>query len=161
MVAPQTVSTIVSIVLVLTCGALAAVGPVTDLHIMNGDVEPDGYTRSAVLADGIFPGPLIRGYKVRLCYNCLRVHRDQFEPNQGDNFRINVIDHLINKTMLTSTTIVRCMFSNDRVLFHSVNFCRCTPQPALARNLSAWDELGRWSGICNTVPHHNRKLIPV
>ncbi|KAI0923673.1 laccase [Taiwanofungus camphoratus] len=86
MVAPQTVSTIVSIVLVLTCGALAAVGPVTDLHIMNGDVEPDGYTRSAVLADGIFPGPLIRGYK-------------------GDNFRINVIDHLINKTMLTSTTI--------------------------------------------------------
>jgi len=42
----------------------------------------------AVLPGGTFPGPVIRG-------------------NKGDRFRLNVINHLTDATMLQSTTIVR------------------------------------------------------
>ena len=41
-----------------------SIGPVANLHIVNGAVTPDGFTREAVLADGTFPGPLIKGEKV-------------------------------------------------------------------------------------------------
>ncbi|KAJ3763226.1 laccase 1 [Lentinula raphanica] len=67
-------------------GALAAIGPTTDLHIVNSFIQPDGFNRSGVLAEGVFPGPLITG-------------------NKGDNFQINVIDQLTNGTMLLSTSI--------------------------------------------------------
>ncbi|KAJ7257197.1 laccase [Mycena haematopus] len=67
-------------------GARAAVGPTTSLEIVNKRISPDGYPRSAVLADGIFPGPLIKG-------------------NQGDRFLINVEDQLTDNTMLTDTSI--------------------------------------------------------
>ncbi|OBZ73752.1 Laccase-1 [Grifola frondosa] len=70
----------------LFVGVYAGIGPVTDLHIVNADIAPDGYTRAAVLAEGTFPGPLITG-------------------NMGDNFQINVIDELTNGTMLKTTTI--------------------------------------------------------
>ena len=65
----------------------AAVGPVADLVILNANVSPDGYERTAILADGTLPGPLISG-------------------NKGDRFQINVIDELTNHTMLKSTSIV-------------------------------------------------------
>jgi len=64
----------------------AAIGPVTDLHIVNAVIAPDGFSRSAVLAEGVYPGPLITGKK-------------------GDNFQINVIDGLTDDTMLRSTSI--------------------------------------------------------
>lgn len=48
----------------LSATVLAAIGPVTDLHIVNADVAPDGISRAAVLAGGTFPGPLIVGNKV-------------------------------------------------------------------------------------------------
>nr|CAR47803.1 multiple oxidase [Phlebia tremellosa] len=70
----------------LFVGAIAAIGPVTDFHIVNAAIAPDGISRQAVLAEGTFPGPLITG-------------------NKGDNFQINVIDELTNATMLKSTTI--------------------------------------------------------
>ncbi|KIK54008.1 hypothetical protein GYMLUDRAFT_49075 [Collybiopsis luxurians FD-317 M1] len=66
--------------------ALAAIGPVTDLHILNSFIQPDGFNRSGVLAEGVFPGPLIKG-------------------NKGDNFQINVINELTNGTMLKTTSI--------------------------------------------------------
>nr|ALT22027.1 laccase D [Trametes ochracea] len=69
------------------CGrAWAAIGPVTELDIVNKVIAPDGFARDTVLAGGTFPGPLITGKK-------------------GDNFRINVVDKLVNETMLTATTI--------------------------------------------------------
>lgn len=52
----------------LALSTLGAIGPVTDLQIMNRDIAPDGFTRPAVLAGGIFPGPLITGQKVRQTY---------------------------------------------------------------------------------------------
>ncbi|KAE9398106.1 laccase lcc6 [Gymnopus androsaceus JB14] len=67
-------------------GAFASIGPVTDLNIVNKFIQPDGYNRSYVLAEGVFPGPLIVG-------------------NTGDNFQVNVINGLTNDTMLLSTSI--------------------------------------------------------
>ncbi|KAF7358932.1 Laccase I [Mycena sanguinolenta] len=62
-------------------GARAAVGPVTNLEIVNKRIAPDGYPRSTVLAGGTFPGPLIKGNK------------------------INVEDKLTDRTMVTNTSI--------------------------------------------------------
>ncbi|KAF9444257.1 multicopper oxidase [Macrolepiota fuliginosa MF-IS2] len=69
----------------------AAIGPNTDIHIVNKNIAPDGFTRSAVLAgrtaaQASFPGPLVRGIK-------------------GNTFKLNVIDELTDKTMLRSTSI--------------------------------------------------------
>ncbi|KAI0666082.1 Cupredoxin [Trametes maxima] len=70
----------------LSLTAFTAIGPVTDLTISNADISPDGYTRMAVVVNGVFPGPLITG-------------------NMGDNFQINVVGNLTNETMLKSTTV--------------------------------------------------------
>ncbi|PIL31400.1 transporter [Ganoderma sinense ZZ0214-1] len=64
----------------------AAIGPVTDLTISNAAISPDGFTRDAVVMNGVFPGPLITG-------------------NKGDNFQLNVIDNLTNHTMRKSTSV--------------------------------------------------------
>lgn len=58
-------STLVSlIVLAMSLGSDAAIGPVTDLDIANAAISPDGFSRQAVLAGGTFPGPVITGNKV-------------------------------------------------------------------------------------------------
>ena len=49
-------------------GVLAAIGPVTDLAIVNKVIAPDGVPRDTVLAGGTFPGPLIQGHKVRTSF---------------------------------------------------------------------------------------------
>ena len=53
-------------------GVLGAIGPVTDLPIVNKDIAPDGFTRPAALAGGTFPGPLITGQKAR--YSTISLH---------------------------------------------------------------------------------------
>ncbi|KAF7290856.1 Laccase 1 [Mycena indigotica] len=72
--------------LALAAPALAAIGPVTDLTLVNAQVAPDGFTRSAVTAGGTIPGAIIKA-------------------NVGDTFQINVIDSLTDKTMLLSSSI--------------------------------------------------------
>ncbi|KAJ6537795.1 laccase [Mycena capillaripes] len=64
----------------------ASLGPTGTLKISNANISPDGFRRSAVLAGGTFPGPLIKS-------------------NKGDTFAINVVDELTDNTMLTSTSI--------------------------------------------------------
>ncbi|KAF9259962.1 laccase [Marasmius fiardii PR-910] len=64
----------------------STIGPVTDLPIVNAQISPDGFSRSAVLAGGTFPGPVIVGQK-------------------DDLFKINVIDQLQDKFMYRSTSI--------------------------------------------------------
>jgi iron transport multicopper oxidase len=66
--------------------AFAAIGPVADLHIKNAFIQPDGFNRSGVLAEGVFPGPLISAIK-------------------DERFLINVIDQLTNDSMRESTSI--------------------------------------------------------
>lgn len=46
-----------------------AVGPVTDLHVVNAAISPDGYERPAVVVNGMFPGPVITGKKVCIWNN--------------------------------------------------------------------------------------------
>ncbi|KAF8998386.1 laccase [Cyathus striatus] len=71
--------------------AYGAIGPVADMHIVNGVIGPDGFNRSAVLAGAAadsasFPGPVVTG-------------------NKGDHFQLNVIDSLTDTTMLRGTSI--------------------------------------------------------
>ncbi|KAJ6536703.1 laccase [Mycena vulgaris] len=65
-------------------------GNVTNLKIVNKEISPDGFFRSAVLAGGTFPGTPILATK-------------------GQRLLINVEDELTDPTMLRSTSIVRIM----------------------------------------------------
>ncbi|KAJ7474865.1 laccase 1 [Mycena latifolia] len=67
-------------------GTYAAIGPTATLTIANAQISPDGFQRSAVLANGVFPGPLIAA-------------------NKGDSFSLNVVNQLSDPTMLRSTSI--------------------------------------------------------
>ncbi|KAI0644028.1 laccase B [Trametes meyenii] len=82
----QFFATSVALSLSLGRAVYGAIGPVTTLTIANADISPDGYTRATVLANGVYPGPLITG-------------------NKSDNFQITVEDQLTNSTMLKTTTI--------------------------------------------------------
>lgn len=44
--------------------ANAAIGPVTDLHIVNANVSPDGFARNTVLPAGTVDRTIISGNKV-------------------------------------------------------------------------------------------------
>ncbi|KAG6826462.1 hypothetical protein H0H92_015691 [Tricholoma furcatifolium] len=75
----------------LLTAVYGSIGPNANLHIMNKNVSPDGFTRSAVLAgsnaaSGTFPAPLITGSK-------------------GSRFNLNVVDSLTDDTMLKATSI--------------------------------------------------------
>ncbi|KAF8193990.1 laccase 4 [Mycena galopus ATCC 62051] len=66
--------------------SLAAIGPTADITLSNAVVAPDGFSRVAVTANGVVPGPLITA-------------------NAGDEFNLNVINALTNDTMLLSSSI--------------------------------------------------------
>ncbi|KAJ7186416.1 yellow laccase [Mycena filopes] len=66
--------------------SLASIGPTADITLINAVVAPDGFSRSAVTANGVTPGPLI-------------------VANKGDTFQLNVIDSLTDDTMLLSSSI--------------------------------------------------------
>ncbi|VDC04696.1 unnamed protein product [Peniophora sp. CBMAI 1063] len=67
-------------------GAFAAIGPTAQLTITNANIAPDGLSRSSVLANGVFPAPLITG-------------------NKGDAFSLTVADSLTDTTMDLVTSI--------------------------------------------------------
>ena len=52
------------IALLFAASAYAGIGPTTDLTISNANISPDGFTRAAVVVNGVFPGPLITGNQV-------------------------------------------------------------------------------------------------
>ncbi|KAL0575051.1 hypothetical protein V5O48_006924 [Marasmius crinis-equi] len=61
-------------------------GPQAELTIANSEIAPDGKSRPAVLANGIFPGPVLTA-------------------TTGELFEINVKDDLTDKSMFTETSI--------------------------------------------------------
>ncbi|KAJ7488913.1 laccase 1 [Mycena latifolia] len=63
-----------------------AIGPVSDIHLTNKQVSPDGFSRSSIVINGQFPAPLIKG-------------------NKGDHFRLNVIDGLTDASMPRASSI--------------------------------------------------------
>ncbi|KAJ6566436.1 laccase [Mycena capillaripes] len=74
------------LILSVLSAAYAAIGPTASVEVYNKAISPDGYKRTAVLADGTFPGPLITGKK-------------------GDRFRLNIVNKLEEEDMLTDTSI--------------------------------------------------------
>ncbi|KAJ7229763.1 Cupredoxin [Mycena haematopus] len=77
--------TLLSLYLVSRAIAIS-IGPITELNLINANVTPDGFTRSAVLANGLIPGPTLIA-------------------NKGEEFVINVVDSLTDDTMLLSSSI--------------------------------------------------------
>ncbi|KAJ6531414.1 laccase 2 precursor [Mycena vulgaris] len=63
-----------------------AIGPTATLTIANSQIAPDGFQRSSVLANGVFPGPLITA-------------------NKSASFSLDVDNQLTDPTMLRSTSI--------------------------------------------------------
>lgn len=63
---PRTLTAFTFLSLLLGAVLAATIGPVADLNIVNAVVSPDGFSRSAVLANGGTTGPLIVGNKVML-----------------------------------------------------------------------------------------------
>lgn len=64
----------------------STIGSVAELTIVNRVIAPDGFKRSATLAGGIFPGPLIKAHK-------------------NDHFSINVVNQLQDNDMPLSTSV--------------------------------------------------------
>ncbi|KAJ7846619.1 laccase 1, partial [Mycena olivaceomarginata] len=62
------------------------IGPIADITLINAVVSPDGFSRSAVTANGVTPGPIITANKV-------------------SSFNLNVINALTDHTMLLSSSI--------------------------------------------------------
>ncbi|EIM84093.1 laccase [Stereum hirsutum FP-91666 SS1] len=75
-----------------------------DLPIVNEVLQPDGYPRETVVANGTFPGPLIKG-------------------NKGDNFQINVINQLNDTDGLDVYTTIH---------WHGINQYRTNPYDGAA-----------------------------
>ncbi|KAF9038528.1 laccase [Panaeolus papilionaceus] len=68
------------------CRNAASRGSKYILEIGNANISPDGFERSAVLAGGTFPGPIISGQK-------------------GDRFQIDVINTLTDTSMPITTSV--------------------------------------------------------
>nr|AAR01247.1 laccase 6 [Coprinopsis cinerea]DAA04511.1 TPA_exp: laccase 6 [Coprinopsis cinerea okayama7\ len=66
--------------------AQATLNPTDTMIISNAQVSPDGFARSAVVVNGVHPGPLLTGQK-------------------DDTFAINVVNELNDPTMLRSTSV--------------------------------------------------------
>ncbi|KAL0577425.1 hypothetical protein V5O48_004565 [Marasmius crinis-equi] len=69
-----------------THSSSSSIGPLGKLRISNGVVAPDGFSRDAVLVNGITPGPVVTATK-------------------GETLSINVIDELTNSSTYKSTSI--------------------------------------------------------
>ncbi|KAF8231636.1 laccase 8 [Tricholoma matsutake] len=74
------------LVLSLSASIFLCAAAMITLDIGNKFISPDGLKRSTVLANGQYPGPLLKGFK-------------------GDRFRINVVNNLTDDTMQRSTSI--------------------------------------------------------
>ncbi|KAF8151840.1 laccase 2 [Mycena galopus ATCC 62051] len=92
----------------------SAIGPVGDIRLTNKQVSPDGFSRSAIVVNGIFPAPLIQAFK-------------------GESFRLNVIDDLTDTSMPRATSIHWHGIFQDEcpiVPGHSFNYEFSTPTQA-------------------------------
>ncbi|KAJ7779414.1 laccase [Mycena maculata] len=111
-------TTLLSLGFVSTAAAVS-IGPTADITLLNVDVTPDGFTRSAVTANGLVPGPNIIGNKV-YSFHIVRNGKDSHESrgmyhlaihlanclnSHSDEFNLNVIDNLTDETMLLSSSI--------------------------------------------------------
>ncbi|KAJ6628271.1 phenoloxidase [Mycena sp. CBHHK59/15] len=64
----------------------STIGPQGDVVLTNKQVSPDGFSRSSIVINGVFPAPLIKG-------------------NKGDRFQLNVHDDLTDASMPRAASI--------------------------------------------------------
>ncbi|KAG7096238.1 hypothetical protein E1B28_003687 [Marasmius oreades] len=122
---------IIPFALLGTCVYAITIGPIisplTNLPIVNAQVSPDGFARSAVLAGGTFPGPVIAG-------------------RRDDIFSINVLDQLQDTSMLRSTSIHWHGLNQHGTNWADgpafVNQCPITPGKAFEYRFHAKDQAG-------------------
>ncbi|KAJ3482308.1 hypothetical protein NLI96_g7061 [Meripilus lineatus] len=125
-------------------GQAATIGPVADLHITNAVISPDGHNRTAILAGGSYPGPLIRA-------------------NKGDNFQINVINELTDEEMMTSTSVhwhglfqAGTNWADGGV---SVNQCPITPGTSFLYDFKAGTQAGTFLYHSHTSTQYCNGLV--
>ncbi|KAL0567291.1 hypothetical protein V5O48_014702 [Marasmius crinis-equi] len=84
----------------------SSIGPLGELRVSNGVVAPDGFSRDAVLVNGITPGPVITATKVGSCLSTIsNVQLITVDCCKGETLSINVIDELTNSSTYKSTSI--------------------------------------------------------
>ncbi|ETW84662.1 laccase [Heterobasidion irregulare TC 32-1] len=109
--------------------ALSVQGPTAPLQIVNKQLAPDGFQRDTVLANGEYPGPLIKA-------------------NKGDHFQINVTNSLTDTNMDTATSIHwHGLFQHgtnwaDGPSF--VNQCPIVPGNSFVYSFDAPGQAGTW-----------------
>ncbi|KAG1725597.1 laccase [Suillus lakei] len=100
------------------------IGPVADLVVANAQVSPDGFIKSAVLAGGTLPGPIIAGQK------------------------INVTNYLNDETMLTGTSIHwHGLFQSHSHQMDGTAFvtqCPISPGHSFLYKFNAGDQVGTY-----------------
>ncbi|KAA1477977.1 Cu-oxidase-domain-containing protein [Dentipellis sp. KUC8613] len=110
--------------------AFASIGPITDLHIVNSPISPDGFLRDAVVAEGTFPGPIIKGKKGRDSPVSIASHADQYHANSLTFFSafnstlINGLGRSVNGTK--SPLAVVSVMHGKRYRFRLLNMA-CDP----------------------------------
>ncbi|KAG6840214.1 hypothetical protein C0991_008157 [Blastosporella zonata] len=134
-----------SLYLALISTAYAAIGPSTNLLIVNKVVSPDGFNRTGVLAGSTaasagFPGPLITG-------------------NTGATFNLNVIDQLTNTSMRRDTSIHWHGFFQKGTQFMDgpvgVSQCPIVPGNSFMYQFTAANQAGTFwyhSHLCTSAP---------
>jgi hypothetical protein len=121
-------SPLVAVAFLHAIAAVQVIGPVTNLTISNAFIAPDGFSRSAVLAGGTFPGSLITAQSVccldaRVIFHGLHIQR---HPADG------AIQHYCTESP-----------------YRHVYGCRDLGQ--LAWDVSEELIVGRRSALCNSV----------
>ncbi|KAF9224240.1 laccase [Gyrodon lividus] len=104
-------------------------GPVAELHIANEVISPDGFSRSAALANGVYPAPLIRAYK-------------------NDRFAIRVFNELTDDTMPLDTSVhwhgISQRTSNWADGVACVTQCPIRPDEAFLHKFTATGQTGTY-----------------
>ncbi|KAJ7181599.1 laccase 2 precursor [Mycena crocata] len=109
-------------------------GSVKTLKIVNKNISPDGFSRSAVLAGGTFPGTPITA-------------------NKGDRLLINVVDSLTDPTMLRSTSIHwHGVFQQNTSWADGTSFVTQCP---IAANNSFFYDFTPSGQLCRTFWYHS------
>ncbi|KIK45200.1 multicopper oxidase [Suillus luteus UH-Slu-Lm8-n1] len=102
-------------------------GPKIRLIIGNGNIAPDGLNRSAILVDGVFPGPLITAQK-------------------GDHFDIEVVNNLTDDSMFQVTSVHWHGISQKKTNYADgtsfVTQCPITPNHSFLYSFSAQHQAG-------------------
>jgi len=109
--------------------AQAAIGPIGLIDVTNAQLAPDGFSRQTVVANGQFPGPLIKA-------------------NKGNLFDLVVTDRLSNKQLDTVTSIHwHGLFQHNTQASDGPSFvtqCPLVPNESFQYQFSVPDQAGTY-----------------